>query len=459
MNIYLHVETTIRELDSKLLLATLAASRGHEVIISDIEGIEKGIIRGMLAPGIYHTKSLTAVRSKIERHQSIIDKGNLITSIDEESGLAWHGYETFARTRFSEKTIKDASGVFGWGNEDVDTLKQVYPKYSYKIHRTGSPRVDLWKLKLAEYWGTPSETPNRPFLLVVSNMTYANSVMPFFNIISKEQQRGHYERNPGLFLENFKEASEKFRITGEFIEAIQHLAKNNNDYDIVLRPHQNENIEAWRVYLKGIPNVHVIRQGSISAWVKNAFAVMHNGCTTALEATVHGKPLVTYIPFKPRRDNELSNELGYRIQNKEELLQKVNALFNDKESNNKNSLNKILPPQVSKKLYIDDNELAAEKMIRVWESLADANPGLSKPSNWNMYKLILKFMKFNGFMGRLIRNLLKGKFSFKNENYKFNPLNSHDIYGRVSRLQKILGIEEKLDCKVISDRTVLIKRK
>ena len=43
MNIYLHVETTIRELDSKLLLATLAASRGHEVIISDIEGIEKGI--------------------------------------------------------------------------------------------------------------------------------------------------------------------------------------------------------------------------------------------------------------------------------------------------------------------------------------------------------------------------------------------------------------------------------
>ena len=98
-------------------------------------------------------------------------------------------------------------------------------------------------------------------------------------------------------------------------------------------------------------------------------------------------------------------------------------------------------------------------MIRVWESLADANPGLSKPSTWNMYKLILTFMKFNGFMGRLIRNLLKGKFSFNNENYKFNPLNSHDIYGRVSRLQKILGIEEKLDCKVISDRTVLIKRK
>ena len=33
MNIYLHVEISARELDSKLVLAILAASRGHEVIV------------------------------------------------------------------------------------------------------------------------------------------------------------------------------------------------------------------------------------------------------------------------------------------------------------------------------------------------------------------------------------------------------------------------------------------
>ena len=43
MNIYQHVEIAIRELDSKLLLATLAASRGHQVIVSDVESIEKGL--------------------------------------------------------------------------------------------------------------------------------------------------------------------------------------------------------------------------------------------------------------------------------------------------------------------------------------------------------------------------------------------------------------------------------
>jgi hypothetical protein len=33
MNVYLHVEISARELDSKLLLATLAASKGHEIIV------------------------------------------------------------------------------------------------------------------------------------------------------------------------------------------------------------------------------------------------------------------------------------------------------------------------------------------------------------------------------------------------------------------------------------------
>ena len=96
MNIYIHLENIIRELDSKLLLATLAASRGHEVIISNIEAIEKGIRRGFLAPGIFHTKSLTPGPIKILNHKSMIKKGNLVTSLDEEGGLINQGYDKFA---------------------------------------------------------------------------------------------------------------------------------------------------------------------------------------------------------------------------------------------------------------------------------------------------------------------------------------------------------------------------
>ena len=63
MNIYIHLENVIRELDGKTL-GVLAASRGHEVIISDLEAIDKGIKRGFLVPGVFHTKSLTPGKKK-----------------------------------------------------------------------------------------------------------------------------------------------------------------------------------------------------------------------------------------------------------------------------------------------------------------------------------------------------------------------------------------------------------
>ena len=114
MNIYINVEITSRELDSKLLLATVAAANGHEVIVSDLESIIKGMNKGILAPGLFHTKSLTPADHKIARYKSIKDKGFIITSCDEEGGLDLDGYEEFYKTRFSDLMIGFSSAVFGW---------------------------------------------------------------------------------------------------------------------------------------------------------------------------------------------------------------------------------------------------------------------------------------------------------------------------------------------------------
>ena len=320
MNIYISVEITSRELDSKLLLATLAAARGHQVIVSDLESITKGINSGILSPGIFHTKSLTPADHKIARHKAMIDKGFLITSIDEEAGLDMNGYEEFSKTRYSEQTIEQASAVFGWGNDDVDTLKKLYSKYASKIHKTGSPRVDLWKSLFSDYWGVPKSTPKRPFLLVSSNMSNANGMMPTYLRIKMRTKSGYYKRKPTLLSDEFTRSADNTLKTSAFIEAMQYLANHNKGYDIVFRPHPTENIEAWKSYLEGIPNVHVIREGSITQWVNNSFAVMHNGCTTAIEATVSKKPLITYAPFQTNYDKHPPNNLGYRVESLEDLL-------------------------------------------------------------------------------------------------------------------------------------------
>ena len=74
-----------------------------------------------------------------------------ITSIDEEAGIGRNGYDKAAISRYSDLTIKQSSAVFAWGNEDTDTLKKIYFKHSNKIHKTGSPRVDLWKSFFSDY--------------------------------------------------------------------------------------------------------------------------------------------------------------------------------------------------------------------------------------------------------------------------------------------------------------------
>ena len=456
MNIYLHVENAARELDSKLLLATIAASRGHNVLVSSISGISRGMRSGILAPGIFHTKSLTPGFDKIKNHQRHVDNGFVVTSIDEEGGLVDHGYDHFAKWRYSGETLGQASAAFGWGHEDTEALKRIYPKHSSKIHNTGSPRADLWKPFFSDYWGTPEGKPQRPFLLISSNMGLANNVDRFHKIIKNHKKFGYYQRRPETFAQHFGMFAEEGRMILAFIEAIQYLSHHNNGYDIVLRPHLNESVEAWKIYLEGIPDVHVIRKGPINAWLNKAFAVMHNGCTTALEATVSGKPVITYVPFNQDHARGLANELGYRVESPNKLMLKINSLFEEMQSSDQKNINQQIPEIVSKKINLDNDKLAAERIIEVWESLDNDN--LSKSSNWIKLNWFLNFMKLRDMIGVGLKKLFPKKFGLNKENHKFPSLKRNDIYGRVSRLQSLLGIDKKLECKLFSDRTILIKR-
>lgn len=458
MNIYIHLENIIRELDSKLLLASLAASRGHKVLISNIGSIEKGIQWGFLPPGIFHTKSLTPSIKKINLHKSIISKGNLITSIDEEAGLIQNNYEIFVKERFSNETIKDVSAVFCWGRDDAETLKKIHSKHSTKIFKTGSPRVDLWKPFFLKYWSNPQKKLDRPFLLVVSNMSRANFIEPFKNIIKKHKKNDLYKFKPHLFKYTFITASEQYRTMLAFIEAIKFIAEKNKNYDIVLRPHQNEDVESWKIYLEGLPNVYVCREGSVTSWINDSFAVMHNGCTTALEATIRNKPLITYIPNKQELfGNDLPNELGIKVKTKEDLFLKLQYFFDQSKSVKKIDLESSFPDQITRKIHIDQEELAAEKILNIWENLAKDQTNFSKPNKWRLFKLFLKLIKANNIRKKMFTRIYDKEFIYKIDNYKFPPFDIYEINNKIKKFKTVLRIKKEIKCELLSDRTILVR--
>ena len=455
MNIYISVEVSVRELDSKLLLGILAASKGHCVIISDLKSILRGVRKNILPPGIFHTKSLTPTNSKIKRHQELIDKGFLITSIDEEAGLDIFGYKEFSKTRYSEKTIKQSSKVFGWGDSDTKVLKKEYFKYKSKIIKTGSPRVDLWKPEFSKYWSFSRKFLKRPYLLISSNMGYGNNNLPFNEIFKKKKLMGYYQRFPELIDKDFGRVSENYLTTREFVKAIEFISKNNNSYDIVLRPHPSENIDIWKTYLNKLPNVHIINSDSITAWINSSFAVMHNGCTTAIEAIISNKPLLTYVPYSQEFSSILTNKLGFKIKTKEKLLKKINEIFKNRHKSKKSD--NRLPNLLLNKIFIDNKELSAIKIVKEWETLNSSK--LSKSFNFTKLKLQLKLEKFKQVIARSLRVILPSRFSRYNySDNKFKKLNKKDILSRFKSMKKILNINDKVSFEIISEKTIIISK-
>ena len=69
-------------------------------------------------------------------------------------------------------------------------------------------------------------------------------------------------------------------------------------------------------------------------------------------------------------------------------------------------------------------------------------------------------MKINGLIGNVLRTLSLKRFSnFGSESNdpKFPPLDINEISKKISKLKIILKIDKKIECKLVSERTIVIK--
>ena len=81
------------------------------------------------------------------------------------------------------------------------------------------------------------------------------------------------------------------------------------------------------------------------------------------------------------------------------------------------------------------------------------------PINWKRFQLYLTILRLKRFASMALRRAFSGKFGLAPLNYKFPDMDANDIRGRVGRLQQVLGLDKPLECKLLSERTVLIKKK
>jgi len=466
MNIYIPIEVKARELEGKTLLALAAAERGHTVILGDKSSTRSLAAKGVLPPGILHNKSLTPSEKAIKLLDNLKKHGHVITCQDEESGLIDESYEPFARLRFSEESIQKTDRVFGWGRHDTNALKKLFPELADKFTATGSPRVDFWRDDLHAYYdsGPVSEKAKslKPFILISSNFSAFLNQNRFFDVIARLRDANYFDRTPEWEQHQYDNYAYQSRLIFEFIKLIRRLSAQYPSINILVRPHPVETVSGWKKALGTFPNVHVIREGAIGNWLNECALLVHNGCTTAIEAAAFGKPRIAFRPLPNPIERDIPNKISYQVFGIEECIDFVSKILNKKNIQIKEDIQQSQKEILGMRFTNLEGTLAAERIVDVWEEIGvDLQNSHAHPKDIyllkNGIKSVLKqqIQKYKKVLKPNIRNNRK----LLKSDHKFAELTEYQIGSLIENIQSSTGKFKNVDRKKFGEKSYLLFNK
>jgi surface carbohydrate biosynthesis protein len=425
------VEEQVREFDAKLLLACVAAERGFPVILGSRTHVHFRI--ASLPRGIYLAKSM---RSLSEVMFSIIrNLGNDIMAWDEEA-LLHAPPDQYYRRRISAKALGMVSTLFAWGPENAELFRECPDYHGAPIHVTGNPRFDLLRRELRPYFADEAEQIRSrfgDFILINTNFGVLNHYFPNLTSLKPVQAAGKAARGDdyraGL-------ARHRHAIFTHFQKLVPMLADAFPSRAIVVRPHPVENHAPWLSAAKDCRNVHVVHEGSVLAWLQAAAALIQNSCTTGVEGYLLGVPYIAYQPVQSERfDRYLSNSLGYRAVNFEEVCARLCAIL-ERESETCNNADQC--KLVDRFVTAQEGPLASERIVDALERSEGALRGLERPG-------AIPFAK--GWMSahlRVIEKKLKGRIPGHRNSpeffrHRFPGVSLDEVRTRIARFQGLLS--------------------
>jgi hypothetical protein len=157
------------------------------------------------------------------------------------------------------------------------------------------------------------------------------------------------------------------KVFDKFIELPNVLAREFPDCLIVIRPHPSECHEAWQSFGK-LDNVIISSEFDIASWLSCSKVMIHNGCTTSVEATAMGVPVISYVPEKSDEyDLAPANELGEIASALKDVIKIIHRNTEPKViENNLEKLNEIIKynPNIDASKDISGHLYAGAKSIK-----------------------------------------------------------------------------------------------
>jgi surface carbohydrate biosynthesis protein len=311
------VETLNRELDGKLLLALFAAARGMRVILGGRQALHERLPQ--LPTSIYLAKG---IRTGNRVMFGIAERlGHVIVALDEEALI--RPSDEALLLMFDPVTFNRPRLLYAWGRSNADVWRR-YPGYrGAPILEVGNPRVDVLLPRLRGYWEPEVEhlrARHGRFVLLSTNFSSVNHFIPDhvrFRVAAGTPPAQVQELRGGL-------VGHKAAIFEHMKALVPKLAAAICPAVLVIRPHPSENARTWQEVGAGHDNVRVEHEGPIGPWLMAAAALVHNGCTSGVEAAILGTPAFAYRPVTSAEfDPELPHAVSTECATADELVQGV----------------------------------------------------------------------------------------------------------------------------------------
>jgi surface carbohydrate biosynthesis protein len=386
--------------------------------------------------------------------------GHKIVAWDEEA-LVHPQAETYYRKRVCPLGIRYASHLFAWG-EDNALLWQQYPDLpaGIPIHLTGNPRGDLLRSEMRGIYEADVKdllSAYGDFILINTNFNHVNAFSPELNLFRPDSKSGEVPKFGRAAKGMSREYAEGLRdhkqtIFQSFQQLIPALEKAFPKYTIVVRPHPTENQQIYRNIAAHCNRVRVTNEGNVVPWILASRAVIHNGCTTGVEAYVLGVAVVSYrLTVNDYYDlgfYRLPNLLSYQCFDFDELRATLGDIL----------AGRLGPPDGNEretliKQYLEalDGPLASERMVDVLEGILEGRLELPKPSLRD---------RLEGRSMSTLRTLIKrskeripGSHNRPEfQRHRYPEVSFEEMRARVLRFQQVLGDNEQLKVEKMSDQ-------
>jgi len=450
------VENQVRELDPKLLLACIAAKRGFSTVIGSHREIDFRI--ASFPRSIYLNKSFTIRNLKMFR---IMHKlRHEIVTWDEEA-LVHLPPEMYYSRRLSPLTMKYISHLFAWGEDNAELWRQ-YPEFpvGLPIHITGNPRNDMLRLEMRAFYDDEVEGLRKTygeFILINTNFNHVNAFFPAQNLFQPtkgpDEEPAFGKAGRGMTREYAEGLRDhKQAIFEAFQRLIPDLEQAFPHHFIIVRPHPTESQEVYKKIAAQCERVRVTNEGNVVPWLMAAKALIHNGCTTGVEAYVMGVPAISYRATV----NEYYDSGFYRLPN---LLSHQCFDFEELQV----TLGKILAGElgvadgkerkelIDRYLAAQEGKLACERIVDVLKQMMEGRSELPKPP---LSDLIGGWFKAHGRrLKKYFKSYLPGSHAPPEfHRHRYPEVSLEELRGRVSRFQQILGDSKALQVESIFDQ-------